>query len=101
METMHHGDSLPKKTLLIITRVGGKSCVELCGAATENVVRHGQATKNDGLSHRHIGAILGVMNRRQFLLSGVGALAAYADQKPRRVGLIGSGWYGKIDLIRL
>src|SRR5690348_9516030 len=41
------------------------------------------------------------MNRRQFLLSGVGALAAYADQKPRRVGLIGCGWYGKIDLIRL
>ena len=44
------------------------------------------------------------MNRRQFLTAGAGfALAAgrglavpYADQKPRRVGLIGSGWYGKV-----
>jgi predicted dehydrogenase len=25
----------------------------------------------------------------------------YADQKPRRVGLIGSGWYGKSDILRL
>jgi len=25
----------------------------------------------------------------------------YADQKPRRVGLIGTGWYGKADLLRL
>jgi predicted dehydrogenase len=49
------------------------------------------------------------MNRRQFLQSSASALAfaaagqyaAYADQKPRRVGLIGTGWYGKIDLVRL
>jgi len=49
------------------------------------------------------------MNRRQFLTAGAGlALAAgrglavpYADQKPRRVGLIGSGWYGKSDILRL
>ena len=27
--------------------------------------------------------------------------ALYADQKPRRVGLIGCGWYGKADLFRL
>ena len=52
------------------------------------------------------------MNRREFLqASGVGLAAmawtrtpafaaAGADQK-RRVGLIGSGWYGKIDLLRL
>jgi predicted dehydrogenase len=40
------------------------------------------------------------MNRRQFLLSAA-ALAAYADPQPRRVGLIGCGWYGKIDLVRL
>ncbi|MCI0597948.1 MAG: Gfo/Idh/MocA family oxidoreductase, partial [Beijerinckiaceae bacterium] len=50
------------------------------------------------------------MNRRQFLqTSGVAALALstyrnhaaeFADQK-KRVGLIGSGWYGKVDLLRL
>jgi predicted dehydrogenase len=49
------------------------------------------------------------MNRRQFLqvgaaglaLSAFGGYAAeFADQK-KRVGLIGSGWYGKSDLLRL
>ena len=49
------------------------------------------------------------MNRRTFLqvsatglaLSTLGAYAAeFADQK-KRVGLIGSGWYGKSDLLRL
>ena len=49
------------------------------------------------------------MNRRQFLsttavglASMSGAYAAQADdQKRRRVGLIGCGWYGKSDLLRL
>ena len=49
------------------------------------------------------------MNRRQFLTASAGlAISAgrglavpYADQKPRRVGLIGSGWYGKSDILRL
>ena len=54
------------------------------------------------------------MNRRDFIQVGVGAAAAsglilpasgvYAappQAKPRRVGLIGAGWYGKLDLIRL
>jgi len=45
------------------------------------------------------------MNRRQFLSASTAGLAAlratYADQKPRRVGLIGCGWYGKADLFRL
>src|SRR5438132_8048623 len=49
------------------------------------------------------------MNRRKFLkLSAAGlafsSIAAYAaefaDQK-KRVGLIGCGWYGKCDLLRL
>lgn len=49
------------------------------------------------------------MNRRQFLhagaaglaLSSLGGYAAeFADQK-KRVGLIGPGWYGKCDLLRL
>lgn len=48
------------------------------------------------------------MNRRQFL-SGTAGLAyaarsyaaPFADEKPRRVGLIGCGWYGKADLLRL
>jgi predicted dehydrogenase len=49
------------------------------------------------------------MNRRKFLqvgaaglaLSALGNYAAeFADQK-KRVGLIGCGWYGKIDLLRL
>jgi predicted homoserine dehydrogenase-like protein len=52
------------------------------------------------------------MDRRQFLQrSGLGLAAAslmkapsfsaeLADQK-KRVGLIGSGWYGKVDLLRL
>jgi predicted dehydrogenase len=48
------------------------------------------------------------MNRRHFLQAGAGvALSAatgyaeaFADAKPR-VGLIGCGWYGKIDLLRL
>ena len=49
------------------------------------------------------------MNRREFLSAGVAGLAlsgmsgyvAGADQKPLRVGLIGTGWYGKSDLLRL
>src|SRR4051794_7052287 len=49
------------------------------------------------------------MNRRDFLHSGAAALALaslpsyavdFADQK-KRVGLIGTGWYGKCDLLRL
>ncbi len=49
------------------------------------------------------------MNRRKFLevsaaglaLSALGSYAAeFADQK-KRVGLIGTGWYGKCDLLRL
>src|SRR5262245_41626091 len=51
------------------------------------------------------------MNRRQFLTTTGGAALAwsasdrsglvFADARPRRVGLIGSGWYGKCDLLRL
>lgn len=46
------------------------------------------------------------MNRRHFLSTTAAGLAAsaypaYADDKVRRVGLIGSGWYGKSDLLRL
>src|SRR5262245_13576197 len=50
------------------------------------------------------------MNRREFLQAGAAGLALstarsyaeeFADQKPLRVGLIGSGWYGKCDLTRL
>src|SRR5215470_7895208 len=49
------------------------------------------------------------MNRREFLQAGAAGLALsalggyaaeFADQK-KRVGLIGSGWYGKVDLLRL
>ena len=49
------------------------------------------------------------MNRREFLnasaaglaLSAAGGASAFADAKPPRVGLIGCGWYGKADLLRL
>jgi predicted dehydrogenase len=50
------------------------------------------------------------MDRRDFLTTSAGALAlsavpgyfaAAADEKPKRVGLIGCGWYGKCDLLRL
>src|SRR6202046_1215595 len=49
------------------------------------------------------------MNRRQFIRTGAAGLsvsaAAYAeqaaDQKPKRVGLIGPGWDGKTDVFRL
>ena len=50
------------------------------------------------------------MNRRDFLKTGaaglalsmMGGYAAHAaEQKTYRVGLIGSGWYGKSDLCRL
>src|SRR5713226_8484001 len=50
------------------------------------------------------------MNRREFLQASAAGLAwsatgnysaAFADQKTPRVGLIGTGWYGKIDLFRL
>jgi predicted dehydrogenase len=46
-------------------------------------------------------------SRRRFLKSGLafsaaaGYATAYATQKPRRVGMIGCGWYGKADLFRL
>jgi predicted dehydrogenase len=50
------------------------------------------------------------MNRRHFLHTGAAGLLLsrvpsyaeeFADQKPKRVGLIGCGWYGKCDLFRL
>ena len=43
------------------------------------------------------------MERRRFLGAAAATLAApaFADDKVRRVGLIGSGWYGKCDLLRL
>ena len=50
------------------------------------------------------------INRRQFLQTAsaslaMSALGAYGvdlvNRKPRRVGLIGAGWYGKSDLCRL
>ncbi len=45
------------------------------------------------------------MNRRNFLKASAAGLAlsgaAFADDKPKRVGLIGCGWYGKCDLFRL
>src|ERR1044072_5682942 len=46
-----------------------------------------------------------VMNRRQFLSAGAAGLGisalGYAQNKPLRVGLIGCGWYGKSDLLRM
>jgi predicted dehydrogenase len=50
------------------------------------------------------------MNRREFLRTSAAGLAlstmgnfapAYAQPKPKRVGLIGPGWYGKSALFRL
>ena len=50
------------------------------------------------------------MHRRNFLRAGAAGLAlsalarsagAFAPVQPPRVGLIGSGWYGKLDLLRL
>src|SRR3954453_3255865 len=48
------------------------------------------------------------MNRRDWLKNTVAAAGAaqagvhaFAQEKRRRVGLIGCGWYGKIDLLRL
>ncbi len=48
------------------------------------------------------------MNRRSFLQTSAAGLAiaaandyVAADDKPKRVGLIGTGWYGKADLFRL
>ncbi len=48
------------------------------------------------------------MNRRRFLQATGAGIAigpsyryAFAEEKRRRAGLIGCGWYGKIDLLRL
>ena len=41
------------------------------------------------------------MDRRLFLSSTGASLFAQAGGKPKRVGLIGTGWYGKSDLLRL
>ena len=46
------------------------------------------------------------MARRQFISTtaagvALASQAAFAQDKPRRVGLIGCGWYGKADLFRL
>jgi len=47
------------------------------------------------------------MHRRHFLQTaaalpaGASYALGYADQPPKRVGLIGCGWYGKTDLFRL
>ncbi len=59
-------------------------------------------TTSSGTSHR--------LNRRRFLEAGTASLAlsslaphvfASAKDTPKRVGLIGAGWYGKSDLWRL
>ncbi len=48
-----------------------------------------------------------MVNRREFLQStaaaglALGQAHGQTDEKPRRVGLIGCGWYGKSDLLRL
>src|SRR6266704_3241314 len=51
-----------------------------------------------------------MINRRRFLQTASATLALSAlgadaldiiNQKPKRVGLIGTGWYGKSDLFRL
>ena len=51
-----------------------------------------------------------MINRRRFLQAASASLALSAlgadgldviNQKPKRVGLIGTGWYGKSDLFRL
>ena len=43
------------------------------------------------------------MDRRKFLYTTATALsaAALAQTRPKRVGLIGCGWYGKCDILRL
>jgi predicted dehydrogenase len=49
------------------------------------------------------------MHRRDFLKKSAAALAAspfvpipwQGTARPKRVGLIGAGWYGKTDLLRL
>ena len=47
------------------------------------------------------------MHRREVFLGSAGLVASampalpYAEQKVRRVGMIGTGWYGKSDLLRL
>ena len=43
------------------------------------------------------------MDRRSFLQSTAAGLSVtqFDAQKRRRAGLIGSGWYGKCDLLRL
>ena len=42
------------------------------------------------------------MQRRTFLpAAGLFLPGAYAQEKPKRAGLIGTGWYGKADLLRL
>ena len=51
------------------------------------------------------------MQRRKFLQTSAAtlglaaaardAVAGLADGPPKRVGLIGTGWYGKVDLLRL
>jgi predicted dehydrogenase len=49
------------------------------------------------------------MNRRRFLQTGTAATLGFAslagvrpiEPRPKRVGLIGCGWYGKTDLFRL
>src|SRR6185436_9929274 len=60
---------------------------------------------------RRIFVYIPIMNRRQFLKrtsAAVLALSApvyipttFAQEKVKRVGLIGAGWYGKSDLWRL
>jgi len=66
--------------------------------------------KSDKLGHRYVQIREEFMNRREFVQSSVAGLAlsatrrysAYAaDAPPKRVGLIGCGWYGKSDIFRL
>ncbi|HLK62536.1 MAG TPA: Gfo/Idh/MocA family oxidoreductase [Bryobacteraceae bacterium] len=72
----------------------------------------GRPSSPDGSKSGKLNAAFGgdTMNRRQFVQTGVIGLASAAsrrfwleaaDQPPKRVGLIGCGWYGKSDLFRL
>ena len=74
-----------------------------------NVLRASGLGPKAELALCHRSAYNKAMNRRTFLhvgaaglvLSALGPYAAeFADQK-KRVGLIGTGWYGKADLLRL
>src|SRR5262245_33026381 len=101
----YHFRATPAKNRAIRSRPGRLTCEDRGAILCRGFHRRPPPTTEPGST---------VMNRREFLQVGAASsglvlsgacerapAAEFAAPGVKRVGLIGSGWYGKIDLLRL